>query len=267
MTPAAEAMTGELAEMLAVRDVVDPRSVLVRFSALKEIERSPFHYLHAVQDDREETLAMRLGSGAHALLLGKPVRLWNQPAKKGDGKAPRQGKAWDEFRAENPDALILNAREMAEADAMTKAVRAHRRAMELIEGTIQERTVMWEHRGRRCRSTPDIRSRLHVVEFKTCQNAEPSKFRRDAYWRHYHAQLAFYLDAITASGEGEPQEAYIIAVESSEPYGVSVMPLTDRAIRAGRQLYCDWFLRLLDCEARNEWSGYEEVPFDVDGER
>ena len=266
MTPAAEAMTGELAAMLAANDIVDPRTVEVRISCLKEMERSPLHYWHACQDAREETLAMRLGSGGHALLFGKPVRLWDQPAKKGDGKAPRNGKAWDEFVAENPGAVILNAREMAEAKRMVDAVRANKLAMRLLEDTVQEQTIHWTLDGRACRSTPDAYSRLHVVEFKTCQSAEPKKFMKDAFWRRYHAQLASYTDGITAAGMGEPQEAYIIAVESSPPHAVSVLRLTDRAVEHGRTLYREWFARLMECEAKNDWPSYATsvLAFDVE---
>lgn len=265
MSPEALGLSGELAAMLAQPQVIDPQTVDVRHSSLKEIERSPLHYWQAVQDNKEETLAMRLGSGAHGLLLGKPVVLWDQPAKKGEGKAPRNGKAWDEFCREHEGAVILNAREMAEAKAMAEAVQRNTVAMRLLEDTVKEQTVRWDHFGRICRSTPDARSRLHVVEFKTAQSSEPTKFKKDAFFRRYHSQLAFYLDAIKAAGEGSPDEAYIIAVESAPPHPVSVLRLSDRAIEHGRQLWHEWFTRLLECEAKNEWPGYatDVLEFDV----
>ena len=253
MSPEALRLSGELAAMLAQPQVIDPRTVDVRHSNLKEIEKSPAHYFYAVQDDSEETLAMRLGSGAHAMLLGKPWKLWDKPAKKGSGKAPRNGEQWDEFVKENEGCIILNAAEKAKAEAMADSVRRNKVAMRLLEDTVKEQTVRWDHLGRICRSTPDARSRLHVGEFKTAQSSEPTKFKKDAYWRRYHSQLAFYLDALKAAGEGSPDEAYIIAVESTPPHPVSVLRLSDRAIEHGRQLWRDWFDRLLECEAKNDW--------------
>ena len=265
MSPEALGLSGELAAILAQPQVIDPLTVDVRHSCLKEIERSPLHYWQSVQDAKEETLAMRLGSGAHAMLLGKPVKLWDRPAKKGDGKAPRNGAQWDEFCKENEGAVILNAREWAESKAMAESVQRNPLAMRLLEDTVQEQTVRWDYLGRICRSTPDARSRLHVVEFKTAQSSEPTKFMKDAYWRRYHSQLAYYMDALKAAGLGSPDEAYIIAVESSPPHPVSVMRLSDRAIEHGRQLWHGWFEQLLECEAENEWPGYATsvLEFDV----
>jgi hypothetical protein len=264
MNAAALAASAELAESLAAP--IDPREVLVRISSLKEMERSPLHYWQACQDDRDETLSMRLGAGAHALLFGKPVVLWDQPAKNGKGgKAPRNGGEWDKFVKDHPGATILNATEMAEAKAMVDGVRRNPLAMRVLADTVQEETIHWTYANRACRSTPDARSRLHVVEFKTCQSSEPSKFLKDAFWRRYHAQLAFYTDAMIAAGD-DPMEAYIIAVENSAPYATSVLRLTDRALEHGRALYRQWFERLLECEAKNEWPSYSSdvLSFDVE---
>lgn len=52
---------------------IDPRKASVRFSNLKKIDKSPAHYLDAIQRGAtEESLAMRLGSGTHAIIFGTP---------------------------------------------------------------------------------------------------------------------------------------------------------------------------------------------------
>jgi hypothetical protein len=254
VTAAVATLSAELAEMLAV---VDPRTVPVRFSALKCIEQSPAHYWQACQDNREETLSMRLGSGAHAILLGKPVTKWT-------GKV-RNGKAWDAFEKEHEGELILNARELAEAEAMVKSIRSNALAMRLLDGTTNEQTIDWSIDGRACRSTPDARGPLWLVELKTAKSSEPKTFLRDAFYRRYHAQVAFYADAMRSTGD-DPMDCYVIAVENTAPYPVSVLRLTDRALEHGRRLYRQWFVRLLECERENTWPGYsvDVLAFDVE---
>lgn len=238
---------------------VDPKMVRVRHSCLKRMSESPMHYLDSIRSPFEETLSMKLGSGAHAMLLGKPWTVFTGPV--------RRGKVWDAFEAGHAGAVILNQREADEARRMVESVHACPDAMALLKGLTFERTLEYRHelQGRACQATPDAFCSQRVVEFKTARSAEPGWFNRDGKRRHYHAQLAWYLDAVAYSGLGTPAEAFIIAVESKRPHPVTVMPLTDRAIDLGRRACRLWLERLIACEAFDRWPGYCEspVPFDV----
>lgn len=265
-----ELASGELADQIKAnekeRAFVDPRTVAVRFSNLKHIARSPLHYLDAVQIDREDTLAMRLGRGAHAMVLGEPVVKWT-------GKT-RQGKAWEAFRAEHEEtrAEILNAKEWAVAEGMATAIRRHPIAPDLLlaDTIIREQTIKWEWLGRRCSSRPDARSEdgRIVTDFKTTQCAEPQKFMRDATWRGYNAQLAFYGLAVQHLLGRAPDELYVVAVESKRPYAVTVLRLDDEARLQGEKLCRIWMEQLLVCEASNHWPAYTDavVRFTVPGD-
>ncbi len=266
-------LTRELADALkaneAERALIDPRTIAVRFSNLKHIARSALHYLDAVQLDRDDTLAMRLGRGSHAMVLGMPVVKWDQPAKKGNGKAPRNGDAWEKFKADNPGAEILNAQEWAKAEGMANAIRRHPIAADLLlaDSVVREQQFEWEWLGRRCSSRPDARStdgRI-VTDFKTTQCAEPQKFMKDATWRAYNAQLAFYAMAVKHLTGTEPTDLYAVAVESKRPYPVTVLRLDDGARLQGEKLCRLWMERLLTCEASNHWPAYTDaiVPFVV----
>lgn len=254
----------------------DPRAVRVRFSALKHMASSPAHYLYAVQHDMEQTLAMRLGSGAHAILFDQPVVLWDQPAKKGAGKAPRNGAAWDAFCAEHGGALILNATEMAEARAMADAIRRHPLAAPLLlDGQTVEQLVEWSFAGRDCRSTPDSRGPRGLVEVKTTKCAEPGRFSRDAVYRSYHAQFSFYAEALRRVGE-EVGPVHCVAVENKPPYVVTVLSVSERDLELGQKQWRLWFEQLMQCESANDWPGYvncivpfetaEDVSLTIDGE-
>lgn len=271
-------LTRELAAALAAsekreeRAFIDPRTIPVRFSNLKHIARSPLHYLDAVQLDRDDTLAMRLGRGAHAMVLGMPVVKWDRPAKKGIGKAPRNGKVWDQFVAEHPDAEILNTTEWAQAEGMADAIRRHPIATDLLlaSSVIREHQFEWSWLGRACTSRPDARSadgRI-VTDFKTTQCAEPQKFIRDATWRAYNAQLVYYGLAVEHLTGRAPDDLFVCAVESKRPWPVTVLRLDDGARIQGEKLCRSWFERLLTCEASNHWPAYTDaiVDFSVPSE-
>ena len=262
-TPAerVEALSGELADELAAneaRPLVDPRTVPVRFSNLKHFAKSALHYWDAVQLDREDTLAMRLGRGAHAMVLGEPVIKWV-------GKT-RQGKAWEVFKALHADKEILNAKEWATASGIANAIRRHPTAAPILfeGGAILEQTIHWEWMGRACSSRPDSRRPTMTTDLKTTQCAEPDKFRWDATKRGYHAQLAFYgLAAAHHTGKA-PDELYAVAVESKRPYAVTVLRLTDEARLQGEKMCRAWFERLLVCEASNSWPAYTDAIVTLD---
>lgn len=230
----------------------------LRFSQLKMMAKSPAHYRHYVDHDSKSSPSMQLGSATHAILLGQPHVLY---------EGIRRGKKWDAFKEENPDKLIMIQSELDTAGAMAKSVERSPRAMELLQGTV-EQTIFWENGPRECRGTPDVRSGSRIVELKTCRTSEPERFQRAAISYAYHAQLAWYLEGVRLSGLGTPHQAFIVAVESSAPYPVTVHCLSDRTLDMGQRLCRIWLERLRVCEDANYWPGYveSEVSFDSEDE-
>jgi hypothetical protein len=222
------------------------------------MSRSPAHYLASIgDDDGRDSLAMRIGRGAHALLFGQAVTVY-------DGI--RRGKAWDEFRAEHDGVEILNKREHLEASGMALSVLHHPDASALLfaRGVVHEQRLDWELNGRACRSTPDARTDSVLVDLKTSKSSAPDQFGWHARSFSYHGQLAFYRDAIRSLGIGTADEIYIVAVESARPYPVTVFRVTERSIEAGRRAYRAWFEQLLVCEENCHWPGYAQRIVDLD---
>lgn len=260
--------------------LVDPRTLPARVSHLKAAGVSGAHCLYAFQGDNSETLARRLGSGTHALLLGKPCALWEQPSQawiKAREKAlaagresppmslaPRSGGLWVAFQAKHPGAVILTRKEMDAAERMRDALVANGNAARLIHAAdaIYEETIIWSQLGRARRSTPDIRcaggadGRSFVAEIKTTRCAAPFPFGRDAKKLGYHAQLADQAAAIQYHTGKAPRTAYIIAVESARPHVVQVYEVPDAILEQGAQLCNMWLERLQMYEATGLWSGY-----------
>lgn len=258
-----EALSAELSAELAtnsIRPLVDPRTVPVRFSWLKNFAASPAHAFQAVQDMQRysSTLATRIGSGAHAMTFGTPVHKY---------EAIRRGKAWDEFRASKGNDPILTVKEWDHAAAISGALKRNEASERLLfsKGVIVEKRIEWEIDGRKCAGTPDARSIYSLVDLKTTKTSHPDRFVRDATWRGYHAQLAWYRDGICAATGAKPQDCYIVAVESRPPYAVTVLRMTDRALEQGARLVRSWFEQLRVCEESGVWPAYcaSVVDFDV----
>lgn len=266
-----EQMTAELRDELARnearRKLVDPRTMPLRFHHLKAAGRSAAHAFEAFQGDGDETLATRLGTGAHSLLLGKPVALFDKPAKNGKGgKAPRQGEQWDAFRAENPGSTILIRSEYDTAVRVATAIRSNPEAAEWLSapGVCYEQSIQWSQGGRARQSTPDIRCPCRVTEVKTTKCAAPDRFKWDVKRYAYHAQLVDQRNAALAKFGVAPQELCIIAVEKKRPFVVQTYRLTPGDIEQGEKLLRFWFEQYMNAERSDSWGGYAVGTLDLD---
>lgn len=257
-----EQMSAELAEELAAnntRRLVDPRGVKVRFSHLKQLDKSGLHYLGAVQGISKDTTARKLGRYAHALVLGGRMAPWTKKTK--DGKcSPRNGKDWNAHKAANPDCEYPNEKELAHAKGIADAVKAHRRASELLyaPGTKYELELEWSYAGRACVSHLDAYKRgAAIVDLKGARDAHPERFTKTALWSHYHVQLAMYVMAVESLGHPTP-DAYLVVVETDPPHPVTVMPIGPNAMEAGRRQVATWMAQLRQYEEANVWPPYAQ---------
>lgn len=237
---------------------VDPRTVPVRFSRLRQFMLSAAHYRAALEEDGADTAALRRGRAVHQLVAGEEPIVY-------DGV--RRGRDFEAVKSKHPGADILNVREYDEARAIADAIMGHATARALLVDDVErERTIEWSIGGRRCAGTPDAFNARRVVDLKTTRSSEPRRFVRDGTFRAYHSQVTWYADGIRAAELGDPSELFVVAVEAAPPFPVTVFQLTPTAIDLGRRLYRLWFEQLLACEASDDWPAYAAgvVPFDVE---
>ncbi len=223
----------------------------LRFSTLKNMAKSPAHCRYAMLNPSAPTPSMRLGSMAHAILLGKEMPVvYPGPV--------RRGKEYEAFKAKFPEGeTIFLESEVSDARAIARSLMDNGEACKLLLGK-REETIHWEFSGRACRGTPDaVNTRESVlVDLKTTVDASPQRFPWQALRLAYHGQLAWYRDGLAAAGVADLERCIIVAVENRPPYAVTTFQLTDAALDFGRRLYRDWLERFLVCERSNEWPGY-----------
>lgn len=249
----------------------DPRTVPVAWSWLKEIAKSPAHARYAASkpDGGEQSLAMRLGSGVHALTFGTPaVTVYEQR---------RAGKAWEAFEADakKQGVLVLNPREFEIADGMATALRTDPVAAPLLfdDDTEHEQPMEWTVNGRAYRTRGvDFRNRArkYIGELKSARTAAPDRFMRDTLRALYPAQVEIYDegDAILTGRDRteDPFTKYIVAVEPAPPHVVVVYRLAPSAIADAQAKIGLYRSILAGCEASGEWPGYalSEWPLEVE---
>lgn len=226
---------------------MDPRELAVHFTDLKKINDSPAHYLAAVRGEFQDTPSMRLGRLVHQIVLGGP------PSAVWDGE--RRGKAWQEFQAANEGREIVVRKEVDQATRIANAVMSDPIAAPFLVGRT-EVPVEWTMNGRRCATRGiDVLGDGFISDLKTTNTAHPHRFRGAALRMGYHAQLSFYREAAASLGVSV-DVGYLIAVETKEPFAVTVHRLRLPALDEGAKLIRLWMERLVACEEVNEWPGY-----------
>lgn len=242
----------------------------VRVSSLKAMNRSARHYRDVV-DNPKETQPMRLGTAAHCAVL-EPERfasafaIWDRRTDTGR-RAPRNGKAWDEFAAAAAAAkqTVLTDAEMEDAMTMQCAVRTDPVAFRYLRTGDPEVTISWEMHGHRCKGRIDwlteIGGRPVVVGLKTSRDCRLFPFGKQAAQLGYHLQWAYYFDGFHAITKRIPRVVEIV-VESKPPHAVAVYNIGNDILEQGRDEYLEALTKLQECERTNTWPG----PYDIEQE-
>ncbi len=231
---------------------MDLRELPVHWTKLAKINMSPAHYEAAVKEEFEDTLQMRIGRLVHTMVLGGPEFVTFE--------GTRRGKAWDAFQAENEGREIVTTTEVEAATAIADAVKASAVATPFLVGE-REKPLVWTGLGGRLCATRgiDVLGDVFLTDLKTTKCSEPKRFNADARWRCYHAQLAWYREAVRTLFGREINDAYIVAVETAAPHCVTVLHLGARVLEEGEKINRLWMERLLACEAAGEFPPYVQT--------
>ena len=232
-------------------------------SDLDLINRSPLHYINAVENPKEQTESMLFGSVVHKLVLEPETFAAEYIAAPKCDRRTKEGKArWQEFIDNITTETVISEEMLTEATAVAEAVRKNPVADKLLKGGKSEESYFWTDSvtGIECKCRPDyLRPDGIVVDLKTTENASPEKFVKSAYDYRYYVQAWWYLHGLKQCGINA-HDFIFIAVEKKSPYAVCVYAADDLMLQLGEREAVENLRTYAECEKSGIWYGYEKEP-------
>lgn len=233
-------------------------------SRLKELKRSPLHYLWA-QTHPKETAPLTLGKAAHCAVLeperfGREFAVWENRTE-GGAMSPRRGKVWDAYEADmkHQGREIITLAEADLAAGITGAVRNDPVAMKYLQAGEPEVVIVGEIGGRMCRGRVDWLTRIGdepvIVGLKTARDCRPFIFGSAAAKLGYHLQWAFYQNLYAVNKGGHRARMVEIVVESAPPHAVVVYKIPEDVLLQGEEEFGQLMVQLAECEASGKFPG------------
>ena len=230
-------------------------------SELKKIMKSPAHYKHWKDNPQEDTPALLFGRSAHKYIL-ETYDFYNEFAVAPNvDRRTKEGKAeWTNFLAMSNGKDVITQEQFEQIDAMRNSAYATPFVAKLLSG--DKELSFWgkdEDTGLVIKCRPDCITEFNgkhiLIDYKTCADAENTKFYRDSIKFGYDLQLAYYCD-ILKQNTGLDYDVVIIAQEKSAPYVTNVFQLSENYLENGRELYKEMLKVYKNCLDVDNWYGY-----------
>ena len=229
----------------------------VHITDLKSMSETAAHYRYQSQVGRADTNSLSLGRLVHYMALedGQPHVF--------DGT--RRGKAYEAWAATlPPDAVQATQGDYDTARNIVDALQSDPLAVEWLSGQ-RELDIEWEWCGLPCSSRLDVYHPgvQRLVDLKTTAgSAGPYAFARECKKYSYHAQMAFYREALRWKGL-EVKEVGFVAVSTKPPHVPAVYRLTDEELELGERMCRAWIEALSNCLHSGHWPGYSAQPMEL----
>lgn len=200
-------------------------------SGIKNILRSPAHYLANRDTKTKPTPAMALGTAAHAAIL-EPHKFAKRYAEGPD--ADKRTKIWKEAVSDYPHHILLKPSEMAAIKGMHDAVYADPDAAQLLAKGIAEQSVFWEQDGVMCKCRPDwLTPSNEIVDLKTTDDAREEAFMKTAWNLGYQISAAHYRRGVLGDYH-KPGLFLFLVVERDAPHGVAIYQPSPEMLEYGK---------------------------------
>jgi len=249
----------------------------MNISTLLEGRRSMLHLKQEIDlPSRKRTAAMWLGVLGHTLVL-EPVKAMakyvvmppfeldplNVTGKGGTPKSPTST-AWyrkkrKEFETTNMLREVVTQQKYDEILGMVNALALNPRAKECLASGEREISMVWvdASTGVVCKGRIDLLDTPNVrfLDLKIVENA--ARFERTIEQFAYHVRMSWYQDGLLALGKGV-LEPWLMASESTPPFGIRVAPIGEDSLRIGRSISRELLDNYARCISSDYWPGYDD---------
>lgn len=231
-------------------------------SSIKQL--SPKHVRYAYENQGETTDAMQLGTAVHTLVW--EPHLFEGQVVAFDGT--RRGKAWDAFREENVDKLILKQDAYERAIEIGTAVVSDPLVKALAKEGLSEVAVFTEEHGLQCRGLLDwISTNTRTLcDLKVVNSINERMFGNAVQRYGWDVSMACYRRWLIRESGKSVDAVKFIAVESKPPFDVAVVSVPEEALELGWRKAESMIRRVAECIEVGVWpgiSGGEELPLFV----
>lgn len=234
-------------------------------SGLWEFKKAPLKYwnsyLNPERPAKRDTPDMAFGRAFHTFVL-EPHLFEQQYAITPEGmdRRTKQGKLdYEDFLSKSIGKASLSPDQMVDLKNMRQSVMNHAQASQLILGGLIEHSIFWEdpHSGVKCKTRPDIWHENMTADLKTCSSADERAFVSSVASYGYHWQSAMNREGIINTGGQDIRTHTFICVEKEWPHLVAVYILDENALDSAHKMFKNTLLEFKECQARNEWPGFE----------
>jgi exodeoxyribonuclease VIII len=247
----------------------------INFSRLKPIAKTASKCKYELDNPKQPTPAMILGSALHVATL-EPSRFETMfhicppcDRRTAEGKEffrkeeQKAGKKLLIRQGSGDDAALLG--DVENLRGMSSSIRASKAASQLLDcAGHNEVSALWkdEETGLFCKARfdrylPKFSNRQFIVELKSDRDVSEWSFGKTVDSRLYCAQAASYrhgLETITREKSGH----VFIAVENFAPFDCHTFILDDPDFQTGLLAYRSMLKRYAECKASGKWPGYED---------
>jgi PDDEXK-like domain of unknown function (DUF3799) len=235
----------------------------------------PARFAHERAHGRAPRRAFDVGHAVHAAVLGVDpgtdvvmcTPKDGDPLPAPDYKTRSAQDHRDAIRAAGRVPVLATDLQLAEE--MAAALRRHDVAARLLhpDSGRPEVSLFYSdpeyHVDRRCRvdflREPDPSGRLLLVDYKTCQSADPTAIDRAIGNYGYHLSAAWYRDLIIGLGLATTVPVLLVFQETSAPYLVHVVELGPEWLEIGYDLTHRALTIFRECTQTGRWPGYEGI--------